>query len=217
MKPVAIAFATALPLNKGDTFAKQCCRCVRPQGNTTRRRFLIRAQQTTGDDKENGEDSFDEDFDPVEEAIRRRRGVEPGAKMDEISSVDMSEVEREYNQTAVSILASQTGLSYLFAQLPKILLKRVERYLSKPQNLLLALPISVLFGFFSSTSATTIIGSVADWDPLAALVLLLITESFTRWYYRTELRKTMRVLMLLNAFKLGVYYGMAVDAFKLST
>jgi len=31
-----------------------------------------------------------------------------------------------------------------------------------------AATLALLLGFFSATSAATIIGSVADWDPLAA-------------------------------------------------
>ena len=190
--------------------------CFKPRKTPFRERVLIRCQQNTSDDDENDE-SAEEEFNPMKEAVGRRRGVDAGAKMNDISLTDVSELQRETNETALMILESQTSVVFLFTKLPKLLLRRAEDYLSKPQHLILSSAICVLFGFFSSTSATTIIGSVADWDPLAALVLLLITESFTKWYYRTELRKTLKTLFLLNAFKLGIYYGMAVDAFKLST
>lgn len=62
----------------------------------------------------------------------------------------------------------------------------IETLLSPPLTLISSAVISILFGFFSATSASTIIGSVADWDPLAAAVLLVWTEGFTKKYYSTE-------------------------------
>jgi len=45
---------------------------------------------------------------------------------------------------------------------------RVASVHSRPIRLLTAGSIALLLGFFCATSAATIIGSVADWDPLAA-------------------------------------------------
>uniref|UniRef100_A0A7S0YQT1 Ycf20 n=1 Tax=Hemiselmis tepida TaxID=464990 RepID=A0A7S0YQT1_9CRYP len=72
----------------------------------------------------------------------------------------------------------------------------------------------LFFGFFSATSAITIIGSVADWDPLAAAVLLCWIELFTKLFYNSE--KMSHFLKLLNSFKIGIILGMFVDAFKLT-
>ena len=98
-----------------------------------------------------------------------------------------------------------------FLAAPKVL----DDFLSKPVRLFSLSAASILFGFFSATSASTIIGSVADWDPLAAAVLLVWTESFTKYYYTVPSRG--RFLQLANAFKIGLIYGMTLDAFKLST
>mmetsp|Transcript_1327 Transcript_1327/g.2900 ORF Transcript_1327/g.2900 Transcript_1327/m.2900 type:complete len:147 (+) Transcript_1327:39-479(+) len=72
----------------------------------------------------------------------------------------------------------------------------------------------LFFGFFSATSAITIIGSVADWDPLAAAVLLCWIELFTKLFYSSE--KLTNFLKLLNSFKIGIILGMFVDAFKIT-
>lgn len=103
----------------------------------------------------------------------------------------------------------------LFDQLPAELSRSASNFLSNPLHLLAIATLSILFGFFSATSATTIIGSVADWDPLAAAVLLIWTESFTKYYYTRD--NPPRVLHLVNAFKIGLFFGMTIDAFKLST
>mmetsp|Transcript_7187 Transcript_7187/g.21925 ORF Transcript_7187/g.21925 Transcript_7187/m.21925 type:complete len:153 (+) Transcript_7187:231-689(+) len=108
-----------------------------------------------------------------------------------------------------------TRLRAFFA-LPRTILKDADRYFEeKPQRLLTAGSVLLLVGFFGATSAATIIGSVADWDPLAAAVLLFWTESYTRYYYRAQTRTI--AMRLLNSFKIGVVYGMTVEAMKLSS
>ena len=73
----------------------------------------------------------------------------------------------------------------------------------------------IMLGFFSATSAITIIGSVADWDPLAAAVMLCWTELLTKIYYNNNHK--LFIFKLLNSFKIGVTFGMFVDAFKLTS
>jgi len=73
----------------------------------------------------------------------------------------------------------------------------------------------ILFGFFSATSAITIIGSVADWDPLAAAVMLCWTELFTKIFYFDEIKSFN--FKLINSFKIGINFGMFVDALKLTS
>jgi Protein of unknown function (DUF565) len=127
--------------------------------------------------------------DPVEDEKRRRRGE--------------------------LYLSHETQLIYLAKHFASDTKADFEKYLSNPLRLLAAGSIAILFGYFAATAASTIIGSVADWDPLAAAVLLAWTETFTRTYYRTKEKSI--TLRLLNAFKVGLIYGMCVDAFKLST
>lgn len=111
--------------------------------------------------------------------------------------------------------ATSSQISVFFNFLSNDFSPLVDGFLDHPLRLLTASAISILFGYFSATSASTIIGSVADWDPLAAAVLLIWTEGFTKYYYRFSNRS--RFLQLLNAFKIGLIYGMTIDAFKLST
>jgi hypothetical protein len=89
-----------------------------------------------------------------------------------------------------------------------------KHYLSWTWELSLGI-FFILFGFFSATSAITIIGSVADWDPLAAAVMLCWTEFFTKIFYYTE-NKSFN-LKLINSFKIGINFGMFVDALKLTS
>lgn len=120
-----------------------------------------------------------------------------------------SDSRLEYIQESRGQLAS--AVQYLI----KDLNADIERLLSNPFTQISSAIIAILFGVFSATSAATIIGSVADWDPLAAAVLLIWTEGYTKLYY--GLKKKTKLLRLINAFKIGLMYGMTIDAFKLST
>jgi hypothetical protein len=84
-------------------------------------------------------------------------------------------------------------------------------------NLIFHLSVGIFFlffGFFSATSAITIIGSVADWDPLAAAVMLCWVEFFTKIFY--NYKKIPLLIKLVNTFKIGISLGIFVDAFKLT-
>lgn len=180
--------------------------------------------QLTNDNSENSDEVGDKnaafDNDLLPEAARRRLGKDPQELLQRLKTT-ASEMDNASSlmetKEAAAVASAVTGLGFLLTALPRILLSNVEGYLSSSPRILVASSIAILFGFFASTSATTIIGSVADWDPLAAFVLLVWTESFTRIYYRTNVRERSRILQLVNAFKIGLIYGMAVDAFKLST
>ncbi|KAK1860374.1 hypothetical protein I4F81_002963 [Pyropia yezoensis] len=109
----------------------------------------------------------------------------------------------------------RTRLQYVLLRAPFDAVEGAEEYLRSPLRRMSAATLFLLLGFFSATSAATIIGSVADWDPLAAAVLIVYTEGLTRSYYASPAPSV--VLQLANAFKVGLEYGLFVDAFKLST
>lgn len=86
--------------------------------------------------------------------------------------------------------------------------------------------ISLLFGNFFAISISSIAGQTADLDVVISLFLLLFVEIVSRLVYGTS-RSVMpsgaaskpRALFLemLNAFKLGMVYGLFVEAFKLGS
>lgn len=59
-------------------------------------------------------------------------------------------------------------------------------------------------------------GVAAVPHPTPAAVLIVYTEGLTRAYYSSTAPPSV-VLQLANAFKVGLEYGLFVDAFKLST
>jgi hypothetical protein len=78
--------------------------------------------------------------------------------------------------------------------------------------------ISLLFGTFLGTAISTIAGQSADWDIIAAGLLVLLTE-FANWLVYARLRPVAGSFSvhMLNALKIGITYNLFVEAFKLGS
>lgn len=174
--------------------------------------LTIRAISTNG--TENQDDKGDEER-PSGQEVRSGRVNDLRERLDRLDAPDTRAANPSSEQRAKRYLERESQLLWITTVLPRSVADDCTNYFDNPFRKLTAASLAILFGFFSATSASTIIGSVADWDPLAAAVLLVWTEAFTRLYYKSE-KKTF-LLRLANAFKIGLTYGMAVDAFKLST
>ena len=86
--------------------------------------------------------------------------------------------------------------------------------------------ISFLGGFLISSIIDTSLGEFSEWAIVGAALVVANIESFNNFYYsltarnRTVmLRKTSitNLLDFLNFFKIGIIYGLIVDAFKLGS
>ncbi|MEG4022668.1 DUF565 domain-containing protein [Microcoleus sp. S13C4] len=95
---------------------------------------------------------------------------------------------------------------------------RFGGWLSNPWRRISLLIISLLFGTFLGTAISTIAGQSADWDIIAAGLLVLLTE-FANWLVYGGRRSAARSLWveMLNALKIGLTYNLFVEAFKLGS
>ncbi|AFZ06029.1 protein of unknown function DUF565 [Oscillatoria nigro-viridis PCC 7112] len=95
---------------------------------------------------------------------------------------------------------------------------RFRGWLSNPWRRISLLIISLLFGTFLGTAISTIAGQSADWDIIAAGLLVLLTEFANRLVYGS-LRSDDRSfwVQMLNALKIGLTYNLFVEAFKLGS
>lgn len=95
-------------------------------------------------------------------------------------------------------------------------------FFRNPWRRLSLLVIGFLGGNFLATIVSTVAGQKAELDVIAAFVLVLSVE-FTSWLvYRTDrqlVASQQRFLLIevLNDIKLGLLYGMFVEAFKLGS
>jgi hypothetical protein len=95
----------------------------------------------------------------------------------------------------------------------------LERWFLNPWRRTSLYLISPLLGFFLATVIATISGAVAILDPVISGVLLLITEVISSTIYRRSIDKNRRSLFLecLNLAKMGLMYGLFLEAFKLGS
>lgn len=105
-----------------------------------------------------------------------------------------------------------------------VAIDRVVGLFSNPWRRIALLAIGLLFGFFLGGSAvTSTAGQLAYWDVPAAGMVTLAGE-FVSWYvYRrprqTPGQRSRRKLFVdtVNATKIGILYGLCLEAFKLNT
>ena len=86
--------------------------------------------------------------------------------------------------------------------------------------------ISLLGGFLISSVIDTSLGEYSEWAIVGAALVVANIEAFNGFYYyllkntRNDIvqRSSIFTLLdLLNFFKIGIVYGLIVDAFKLGS
>lgn len=115
------------------------------------------------------------------------------------------------------------------------ILGRFSRWLRNPWRRISVMVISVLFGNFLATTLSTVAGQEADLDVVAAGFLVIFAELVSWVYYRGDASRAARrdrlraeresdtvaarplILDMFNGIKLGLMYGLFVEAFKLGS
>lgn len=86
--------------------------------------------------------------------------------------------------------------------------------------------ISLLGGFLTSSIIDTSLGEFSEWAIVGASLIVANIEGFNNFYYsvindsrNAIFKRTYLVKLLekLNFFKIGIIYGLIVDAFKLGS
>jgi Protein of unknown function (DUF565) len=109
--------------------------------------------------------------------------------------------------------------------LVNLVLTQLSLWLTNPWRYFSVILISLLLGVFLGSAIPTTAGQAADWDILAAGVLLLFTEGVSWWVYRRQqpIQSQSSVLLrdflmrVINALKIGLTYSMFVEAFKIGS
>ncbi|NJO79794.1 MAG: DUF565 domain-containing protein [Cyanobacteria bacterium RM1_2_2] len=99
---------------------------------------------------------------------------------------------------------------------------RFTVFLRNPWRRLSLMIISLLGGNFLATILSTVAGQNADLDVLVSLLLVAFAEVVSWLVYggdRRRMAANQRVLLIeiLNGTKLGLTYGLFVEAFKLGS
>nr|YP_010903636.1 hypothetical protein REP92_pgp139 [Hypnea wynnei]WCH56488.1 hypothetical protein [Hypnea wynnei] len=76
--------------------------------------------------------------------------------------------------------------------------------------------ICLLFGFFISNILSTISAQTGDWSIIAAAIIIAYNEIISKIVYRYKDNRFI-IFTIINNLKIGIIYGLLVDAFKLGS
>ncbi|MBR8830229.1 MAG: hypothetical protein N5P05_002890 [Chroococcopsis gigantea SAG 12.99] len=92
---------------------------------------------------------------------------------------------------------------------------RLNVFFNNPWRRFSLLSISLFVGLFVGETVSTTAGQTAQWDVVAAGLLVGFTELVNIFVYRDRTRRN--VDNVLNLFKVGVVYSLFLEAFKLGS
>ena len=100
--------------------------------------------------------------------------------------------------------------------IPRTFRSAYDDLLERPGQPLLLGSLALLFGFYLAGALSTIFGAAGFWEPTIALGPLICGELITRRYYSRPMSSRSQTIRLLNALKVGFYFGVTLDALKLA-
>lgn len=106
----------------------------------------------------------------------------------------------------------------------KYIMSTINEFIDYKLNLLSIQLLSILLGFFASTALSTIPAQTGDWGIVAAAIIVTNQEIISKITYQHNLSKYYKkniifkkYLQYCNSIKIGILYGLFVDAFKLGS
>ncbi|MBE7380976.1 MAG: DUF565 domain-containing protein [Leptolyngbya sp. SIO1E4] len=98
---------------------------------------------------------------------------------------------------------------------------RFDRWVFNPWRRLSLVVIGLLFGNFFAITISSVAGQAAKLDVVISAILLIAVEFISWLVYRRPPKKTDQqnslFLEIMNALKIGLIYGLFVEAFKLGS
>ncbi|TVQ42654.1 MAG: DUF565 domain-containing protein [Gloeocapsa sp. DLM2.Bin57] len=88
---------------------------------------------------------------------------------------------------------------------------RLQTFFSNPWRTISLIFISILLGFFLGIAIVSTAGQAAFWDVPASAVLLIGTETISRWSYSRKKRPLW--MIIVNVLKIGLTYSLFLQAF----
>lgn len=100
---------------------------------------------------------------------------------------------------------------------------RIDLFFINPWRRIALILISLLLGIFMGTAIPTTAGQRSYIDLVVAVCLVLFTETISIFIYsrkkqkRTTENNNLILIVVLNSFKIGLTFGLYLEAVKLST
>nr|YP_009398645.1 hypothetical protein [Kuetzingia canaliculata]ARW67831.1 hypothetical protein [Kuetzingia canaliculata] len=81
--------------------------------------------------------------------------------------------------------------------------------------------LSLMLGFFFANIVSTMPAQTGDWNIISGSIIVTINEIISKYIYRYRTKEKIKNKYLLfnffNNIKIGIIYGLFVDAFKLGS
>nr|YP_009393889.1 hypothetical protein [Polysiphonia sertularioides]ARW62451.1 hypothetical protein [Polysiphonia sertularioides] len=77
--------------------------------------------------------------------------------------------------------------------------------------------LSFMLGFFFANILSTIPAQTGEWNIMSGSIIVSINEIISKKIYKNEIIKKPYIVQLFNNIKIGIIYGLFVDAFKLGS
>jgi Protein of unknown function (DUF565) len=77
--------------------------------------------------------------------------------------------------------------------------------------------LNILLGFFIATALSTIPSQTGDWGIIAAALMVTFYELISQFAYPSIVLSSQKLIKQINSIKVGILYGLFVDAFKLGS
>nr|YP_009397813.1 hypothetical protein [Sonderella linearis]ARW66999.1 hypothetical protein [Sonderella linearis] len=74
-----------------------------------------------------------------------------------------------------------------------------------------------MLGFFFSNILSTIPAQTGDWGIMSAAIIITTNEILSKIIYKKNIIKPYNLIKIINNIKIGIIYGLFVDAFKLGS
>nr|ARW60165.1 hypothetical protein [Laurencieae sp.] len=77
--------------------------------------------------------------------------------------------------------------------------------------------LSLILGFFFANILSTVPAQTGDWNIITGAIIVTSYEIISKLIYKNNNIKKSFIINLINNFKIGIVYGLFVDAFKLGS
>ena len=104
-------------------------------------------------------------------------------------------------------------LVYIYNNLRQI----TKKLLSYKFNFFSLHIISFMLGFFIASLLSTLPAQTGDWGIISAAMIVTFNEIISKIIYSYNKKKYIDIVTLINNIKIGIIYGLFVDAFKLGS
>ena len=110
--------------------------------------------------------------------------------------------------------------------------QRLKKYIYYHWSNLTQATLIFFIGFFAASGIATLIGQTGDWDVLVSAIIVSFNEIINKWVYGLQIKNNQSLFFIninsrgstkipfknqINHFKLGLLYGLFIDAFKLGS